>query len=373
MNANTQISYDELTQFEEEQYDQICARLRSSDPVFKNPANHLLKIRSCSNPVTKQPKGETITLKNPFWVRDRFIEPDRNGNVIHEREFTRKDGRKVIKTWMYLPAKLSDNPDKEFAEQYEATLLNLPERLRKPYLDGDWYYIGGAHYADEWNPTIHICKPFAIPGHWKRFRSMDWGFKKFGTIGWFAMDEDGNLFAEREYNFKGKLVEAVAADIKQIEKQLGIPWKNGRSQISGPADTQLWEQRGTAAKSMAQQFAEKGVLWSQADKKSRITNSQRFSARLLDHENGTTTPGIVFFDTCRQCIKTIPSIPSDKGNPESPSDGGEDHWHDMVLYACAYASHGKAGIAGKAPDDEDDEEFEEPGSRGRYGYGSSIM
>lgn len=369
----THIAFDELVTFNEEQYDQISTRLRSDDPVLGDPSRHLLKVRAMSNPVMRRTTDDNYTVNNPHWVRERFVDEAPEGNMTFERELTRGDGTKATVTYIYLPAKLTDNPNKAFREQYEVQLLKQKPHIRKALLAGDWYVSEGSHYAEEWNPTIHVCRPFKIPGHWKRFRSCDWGFKKWGTIGWWAMDEDENIFCEREYNFRGKLVADVAADIKRIEKELGIKWKNGRSPLLGPADTQLWEMRGGSAKSMAQQFAELGILWSQADKKSRQNNSNRFSARLLDHENETTTPGIVFFDTCRQCIKTIPAIQSDPANPEQPADGGEDHWHDMILYACAYASHGKAGIGGRAADDDDDEPDFEDEERGSYGYGNPLQ
>ena len=48
VNAQTAIYFDELTAFNEEQYDQITTRLRSSDAVLGT----MLKVRSMSNPMT---------------------------------------------------------------------------------------------------------------------------------------------------------------------------------------------------------------------------------------------------------------------------------------------------------------------------------
>jgi hypothetical protein len=372
----TMILYDELTSFNEEQYEQINNRLRTSDPVLRNRDHRLLKIRAMSNPLMRRQKGEDFVVHDPHWVRRRFVDPAPQGNVTLERDVRRKDGRVETLTSIYVPAKLQDNPDKEFVDSYELTLLNNPPHIRKALMDGDWYVLEGAFYAEAWNPTLHVCQPFRIPAHWPRWRSMDWGFKKHGCIHWWAMDEDGNIFCEREFSFKGKLIDGndgVVSAIKLIERGLGIPWKKGRSQITGPADTQLWEKRGEGGKSKVETFAEEGVYWTQADKKSRQFNAEKFMARLLDHEGETTAPGIVFFETCKMALRTIPAIMVSKNNPEEPADGGEDHWHDSILYSCAYASHGKAGLGRATPlDDDDDEEYEQAREkRGKYGYGGA--
>lgn len=362
----TLIKFDELVSFNEEQYDQISTRLRCSDPVLGDPELHLLKIRSMSNPFMRRTE-ENYTVHNPHWVRERFVDPDPKGNVTLERDLVNAEGETITVTSIYVPAKLSDNPDKAFVKQYDVQLLKQKPHIRRALRDGDWYVIAGAHYADDWRPTLHICKPFKIPGTWLRFRSMDWGFKKHGCIYWWAMDEEGNIWAEYEYSFRGRLAREVAKDVKRIEtKVLGIKWKNGRSPLSGPADTQLWERRGDSASSKADEFAAEGVFWQPADKgpHSRQRNSELFTARLQDHEDETETPGIMFFEDCRMAQRTIPTIQSSDTDPECPADGGEDHWHDAICYACAYASHGRAGIGGaKSEDDADDDDYDQRSSR----------
>ena len=112
-------------------------------------------------------------------------------------------------------------------------------------------------------------------------------------------------------------------------------------------------------------MAEMGVPWVRA-KKNRLTNAQRLWKLLEDHNHGTTTPGIVFFQNCRNAIRTIPGAPTDPNNPEVPLDGGEDHWMDSIWYGCAFASHGRAGIPSIEPRDDYIDERED---RGDYGYG----
>lgn len=358
-NEYTLILFDELTQFEEEQYENITARLRSTDPVL----SQMLKIRSMSNPFFRR---EGVSgVKDPFWVRRRFVEPARQGRVRLTYKVTLPSGKVIERDRIYLPAKLQDNPDKTFVDQYYATLASKPDHIRKALLEGDWYFVAGAFFSDDFDPKRHVVRPFSIPRHWRRFRSMDWGFQTQGVVGWFAIDDDGKLVCYREFSFKKMHPREVAERIREHEEREGIKWRGGRSPVPGVADTQLWEMRGDTGKSKAEEFAELGVSWRGADKRSRARNAERVLNRLRAWEKNDPVPGLVFFETCKKCVQTIPSIMPDDNDPESPAKGGEDHWLDMVMYACAYASRDE-NIPHHA--ESDDEDYK-PVPSGTWGYG----
>jgi len=368
-NQFTWIGFDELVQFTKEQYENIAARCRSGDPVLRP----MCKVRAMSNPVHIDAKGgDRLKLDNPYWVRDYFVKPAPEGKKIIRKKLTNRKGETKYWSRLYLPATLYDNPDADFVEDYERKLLGRSEYIQNALLYGDWFSVPGSYFGEYWNPRLHVCKSFKIPDHWPRFRSMDWGYKSQGCVGWWAMDDDGNLYCEREYNFKMKDAIQVAKDIKEIEQVLGL-WDGRKSQLTGPADNQLWEERGDTGRTKAQDMLEVGIPWTKADKKSRKVNGIRMLNRMRDHHDGSTIPGIVFFEQCRQSIMTIPAIGTDPANPEYPEDGGEDHWLDMALYACAYASHGSRGIPSRRKKDEwaDDRYFESTvrSDRGQYGYG----
>lgn len=365
----THIAFDELVTFLEEQYDQIRLRLRSSDPLLRL----MLKTRAMSNPMTRRSSGENYSI-DPLWVRKRFVDPAPQGGETLKTKLERPDGTVEWETRIYLRATLYDNPDPSFVRRYERLLLGAKPHIRAAMLYGNWYITEGSFYGDEWNDKLHVRPAHHIPDDWLRFRSMDWGYKKPGCVHWWAMDPDGNLICERELTFQGKTAKQVAKRIREIEKDLKL-WKGKRSLLSGPADTQLWEKRGESGKSKAEEMAAEGVYWVPADKKSRERNAERVSERLKDHGNGTLTPGMVFFENCKMAIRTIPSIQTDPGNPDCPMDGGEDHWHDSVCYAAAFASRGRVGIPAlrrENNNDGDDDDESERGGRGRYGYGSAA-
>jgi hypothetical protein len=365
------IAFDELVTFTQEQYEQIKTRCRTTDPVLAK----MLKIRAMSNPCMSG--RVTSSVIDPDWVRKYFVDPAPDGRVTLKREIQLDSGEVATTTRIYMPATLFDNPNKAFVKDYEVRLASAPPHIRQALLYGNWYFTAGAYFGDVWDARLHVCKPFKIPPDWLVFRSMDWGYKAPGCVGWYAMDEDENLWKFKELTFQGKAVDEVAKMIEQIEKDLGL-WQGKKSLIHGVADTQLWEDRGDVGLSKAVIMAKNGVAWHRAvkGKGSRGVNAERLMMRLSDHQNGTTTPGIVFFKNCEKTIRTIPMIQTDPNRPDLPMDGGDDHWLDETLYACEFASHGKAGIGRrklpKNPWEVDDEPWKDDNlraSRGRDGYG----
>lgn len=364
------IGWDEVITFEEEQYDQVNSRLRSFDPALRT----MLKIRAMSNPMMQRKQGDNYSVSNPNWVRKRFVDPHPTGRVTLVKKIKMDDGSIEKWTSIYMPALLSDNPDPEFRRMYEINLQQKKPHIRQALLRGDWYTTEGSYFAEEWNPNLHVCKPFDIPKEWPKWRSMDWGYRLPGCVHWWTIDDDGTVYCIREMMFKSMTDEKVADAIIQVETSMG--WSKGRtSKLNGPADTQIWENRGDSGLTKAEAMAEKGVYWCKADKRSRLRNAELLTKRLVDHDGGSKAPGVVFFDTCKEIIKLIPAVQTSEKNSEEPADGNDDHPLDSTFYSMAYVSHGKAGL-GWSDSDEDEEiekDQERRKKRGRWGYGSEVM
>lgn len=363
------LGWDELVEFNKEQYDFISSRLRTGDPVLR----HLLKNRSMSNPRLSGNKGEDISVDDPAWVKRYFVDPWPEGRKILRKRVKRRDGSVEDVTRLYLPATLYDNPDPEFVKQYELQLMSRPKHIRDCYLYGKWDTIIGSHFGEEWNPTIHTCKPFKIPQDWPVFRAMDWGFKTNGIVGWYAIDPEGTIYKFHEIVFKDKTADIVAAKLIKPFEQANKLWSPEKgSLIYGPADTQIWEERGEAAKTKYQFFVENGVDWCRADKKSREDNAQTLSGLLTSHENFTKSPGIVFFETCKMTIQVIPAMETNPNNLEEPKKGGFDHPYDETTYACRYAlQEGLMSPNYKGEieyNDDFDSDSDLGGDRGPWGY-----
>ncbi len=364
------VGFDELIEFLEQQYHAICARCRSGDQVLMK----MLKRRAMSNPKLSDAKGESIQVDDPMWVRRYFVDPAPEGNKILRRKITLKDGSVANWDKLFLPATLYDNPDKDFVRQYEIELRSRPKHIQDAYLHGKWDSVVGSYFEHSYNPDIHRCRPFKIPQSWPIFRSCDWGYVSEGCVGYYALDPTNDtLFKFWECVFKRKKVaEVVSTIIKPFEQanKLWSPFKG--SLIYGPADTQIWEERGESALSKYQEFVQNGVDWCYADKRSREDNAQRVHERLTAHENFSRPPKLIFFDNCKQSYQVLSAMQTDPHKPTEPMKGGFDHPYDETSYACAYI-HGriidppnyKARVVEK---DDDEPDGGMGGNRNSFGY-----
>ena len=355
----THLSLDEAYQFEEFQYEELDNRVRSADPVLML----FLRSRLMSNPA-------------PGWLKERFVTPEPKGNVVHRQKIIDPEkGTHSYRTRLFLPARLDDNPDKGFVAQYKLRLLSKPSHMRARYLYGDWDSVEGGFFEDDYNPGVHLIDPFKIPRDWPKFRSMDWGFKAPGVIGWFAMDPDENLYQFYEFNFRLMRDTEVAKRVIEIEQRFGFWNKRERkSRLTGVADTQLWEERGDSGKSKAAVFAAEGVYWQPADKASIARNAERITERLRDYDKNKP-PGLMVFRDCRKTAEMLASIGVDENDSTVPDKKSPlKHWFDMQAYAAARASRGRGSIVMDlhpfdAANDNDMEE-DAPQPTGTFGYGS---
>ena len=354
----TSLNLDEASQFEGFQYEELDNRVRSADPVLMLT----LRSRLMSNPA-------------PGWLKDRFVVADPRGNVVFRQKVVDPETNTVsYRTRLFLPARLDDNPDKAFVAQYKLRLLSKPSHMRARYLYGDWDSVEGGFFEDDYNPGVHLVPPFKIPRDWPKFRSMDWGFKAPGTVGWYALDPDDNLYKFYEFNFRLMRDVEVAKRIVEIERRFGF-WnkKENKSRLTGVADTQLWEERGDSGKSKAASFAAEGVYWQPADKASIARNAERITERLRDHDK-TKAPGLMIFRDCRKTAEMFAGIGVDENDSTVPDKKSPlKHWFDETAYAAARASRGSGSIVMESHDfDRSENDNDEPEQKptGSFGYGT---
>jgi hypothetical protein len=309
-------------------------------------------------------------------VRERFVDPAPMGKKILRRTITRLDGRTEYTTRIYLPATLQDNPDPDFVAQYEVTLLDAPPHMQRALLFGDWYMTEASFFGEYWKEQVHMCDPFPIPREWVRFRSMDWGFKTPGCVHWWALSPDDTLVCERELTFKGKLANEVAREIVRIEESMGLS-KGGVSELTGPADDQIREERGDSSSTKEQEFVMNGVTWAMANKTdgSRKRASELLVTRLKAHKNRTREPGILLFNNTTgpwRLKQDIADLQTDRNDANMPNDGSQNHWYASCRYALLYADM-LAG--GTWQDDSKDGFYDGEGvydDGGQLGYGEVV-
>lgn len=284
------------------------------------------------------------------WVKARYIDPAPQGWKILEEDFTSPfDGTTVTLQRIFIPSRLTDNRILMDGDPlYVAKLQQSGSaELVRAWLEGDWNVVEGA-YFDCWNSEKMVLRPFDVPEHWPRFRSMDWGSARPFSVGWWAVvSEDyihagkviprGALVRYREWygaekpNVGLKLTaEAVAQGIVDRE----TPFER-KADFKGVADPAMFANDG--GPSIAERiYAATGMKFKPADNKrvarrGHLGGWDQMRARMVGENN---RPMIYCFSTCSDSIRTIPSLQHDKLHPEDVDTESEDHAADEWRYAC---------------------------------------
>ena len=292
------------------------------------------------------------------WIRARYriTSPDAGMVPIEEKL---PNGATV--TRIFIPSKVRDNRILLEADpNYISNLYLVGSReLVRAWLDGDWNAIEGAFF-DCWETERHVCTPFEVPREGLRFRSMDWGSARPFSIGWWWVPPDdfkhpltgrviprGAMVRYREWygmqpgkpNEGLKLTaENVAAGIDErtpredrdlIKYTVADP--SMFSEDGGPSLAErIMMTKGPDGKTL-------GIVLRPADN-ARVSRGRghlggwdMMRQRFIGEDDSSM---IVCFNTCKDSIRTIPTIQHDPDHAEDLDTDSEDHAADEWRYAC---------------------------------------
>lgn len=285
------IAVDELTMNQRETFDVLRARKRW-------PGISYSPFAAATNP------GGV----GHVWVKQLWV----------DRDFSGDDRRLDPGSFAFIPARAGDNP--ALPESYLATLETLPDKLRKAFLLGDWNIFVG-QFFDEWDSSIHICKPFAIPPDWVRWTATDYGnAAPFCTL-WLARDPKGALYVYRE------LYETRLTDVEQARAILAA--SHGERITASLADPSMWSKEPNGI-SIAQVYGQQGLGIAPANN-DRRSGWLRIRELLKPGQDGK--PRLQVFETCPNLIRTLPGLVHDNIHVEDVDTHGEDHAADALRYA----------------------------------------
>lgn len=249
----------------------------------------------------------------------------------------------------YIPARLDDNPSMESDDPgYEDRLSGLgSEALVRAMRDGDWSVVDGAFF-DNWSVARHVVRPFAIPNDWLRFRSMDWGFAKPFSVGWWAVAQDdhqtedgriiprGAIIRYREWYgcVPGKPDTGIRITAEDVADGIKVK-EHGENITYGVIDPAAYQH--TSGPSIAEKMFNRGVAFRRADNtrvspdKGKLGGWDAMRARLNGIEGN---PMLYVFSSCLDFIRTVPTLQHDPDRPEDLNTDMEDHIADEARYAC---------------------------------------
>ena len=291
------------------------------------------------------------------WVKARYVDPAPLGYEIITDPVSGLER-------VYIPSRVSDNPallnsDPGYVQRLKAS---GSAELVRAWLEGDWSVVAGAFF-DNWSSERHVCKPFAVPRDWIRFRSGDWGSASPFSVGWWAVaSEDtklsngctlprGGMIRYREWYGASKPNVGLKLTAEQVAD--GIKTREAGDRIAyGVMDPAAFKQDG--GPSICERMNLRGVFWRAADN-TRVPGRGALGGwDLVRHRldgMDAERPMLVAFDTCRDFIRTLPVLQHDDAKPEDLDTDSEDHAADDTRYACASRPWARSEATREQPHD----------------------
>lgn len=285
------IAVEELNQLSKEKIDKLLGSMRTSKEGWRP------RFYTSFNPggIGHQ------------WVKDLFVAPFKEN--------------KELKT-KFIPSTYKDNPflNKEYIDY----LKELKGDLGKAWREGEWDLFEG-QFFNEWNTERHTCPPFPIPISWKRFRGYDHGRTAPACCKWYALDQDARVWVYRELYVADWNIDQIATEINRLSE--------GEDYQYSVADPSIFASTGfidkTGGQTIAEVFARYGVQFYPGSNR-RIDGWNVMHQYLHWKEN--VPPKMIYFKTCYNSIRTIPSLIHDDHKPEDLDSDSEDHAADTDRY-----------------------------------------
>lgn len=141
------------------------------------------------------------------------------------------------------------------------------------------------------------------------------------------------IFINEVYGWNGKPDEGDGRTVKEQAIRIGNIDSHYKRVTAGPADNMIWDVRN-GQRSFADEFSQQGIRWIRADKSpgSRIQGLSRIR-QLLHQAKAGESAGLFFTTACAQTIRTLPTLPRDKGRIDDVDSAAEDHLYDAIRYA----------------------------------------
>lgn len=263
------------------------------------------------------------------WVKRLFIDRDyRSGERAADYRF--------------IPARVYDNT--ALVQQdpgYVQMLENLPEDLRRAWLEGDWNAFAG-QYFKEWRRDVHVLRPFAIPVHWRRYAALDYGLDMLAAL-FIAVAPEGCAYVYREV-YRPGLIGSQAAEVLREAA--------GDEEIyAWLAPPDLWNRRNDTGRSIAEIFAAGGIRLSRAQN-DRVSGWMDLHEWLRPYETESgTMAGLRVFETCVNLIRTLPQLQCDphRANDTAAEPHELTHAPDALRYFVAGRPFAPPAVAVQKP------------------------
>lgn len=326
-------------------YVEEAGNFPSPDPILKLHAT----LRSgagvpCRMRLTGNPGGP-----GHQWLKARYIDPAPQGMAPIYDQVT---GLPRV----YIPSRVKDNVSIDIDAYVAQLRMSGSPALVAAWLEGDWDVVAGAFFP-EFERHRHVVSPRDLPSHWARFRAMDWGHAAPFAVYWFAVSDGelaqfprGALIVYREwYGSDGQPNVGLRLTAEEVAR--GISEREVPGEVTrGVADPSMFAQSGGPSIAERMNRAARLGLYPADNKRVAAVGAMggwdQVRARL---KGDGDRPGLYFFDTCRDLIRTLPALQHDPDRMEDLDTDAEDHAADALRYGCMSRPYVRDAIVPKIP------------------------
>lgn len=296
--STTEFSYlrstDDVYTYQGREYEDI-----SVDEVTQHEWEVIKVLRSSNRTTNKNIKPSMLLTGNPGGIGHQAVK-----RVFVDRQFTENERPE---DFAFVQAFVQDNKALMEADpEYIQRLRDLPEHLRKAYLDGDWNIFAGQAF-DELERSVHLVEPFTLPQHTKYFAGYDWGFNHPFAFVLFAITQDKSIYAVNMVKAQKKRPDQQAEMIKKIV---------GTKRINVYAGHDIWAKRGgpTIVQQLRDELPNLTFIQAVTDREQGVSQIRK----LLAHR-GTETgiPQLKIFKNIPEVYENLASMQYDDKKPES--------------------------------------------------------
>lgn len=293
------------------------------------------QIWSAAYPTINRPGGgQVIGISTP-----------KIGSFFEDMWHLASEGKNSFKA-IFLPWWSDPRRDGEW---YENTKRDLPQSYLQEYpsTPEEAFSVGEMTAFPEFSLDVHVCTPFAIPGHWRRWMCLDNGYDDPFYWGWMAVNEDGDVYLYREFTRQRgdpKLTYSEqAAKVKELSTY--VHWEGTHEvEILEPCDyivagKDAWagHHRDTSGKNLIDYYRDGGLDHSNfipaiTDRRLRKSTFHEYLRIENDSVAGSKKAKLTIFNTCTGIIDSLPRLPKDDKDPEKVLDCSIDHPYDSVGY-----------------------------------------
>lgn len=193
--------------------------------------------------------------------------------------------------------------------------------------------IAGANVSfPEFSESIHVCEPFPIPSHWKRWGSVDNGYNDPYAWYKYAVDEDGTVYVYYEQSRWRQDPQIIYSEqAQEFANSLLYLNEQGEYEIEKldyiVAGLDAWHghHRDTSGKTLIDYYREGGLknvgfIMAVTDQRLRKATLHEYLKPFKDENTGKVTAKLQIFSTCQYLINTLPQLVNDDRRPEIVAD-----------------------------------------------------